>query len=300
MARRKKQNEDDASKENQENPEHSDNINNDASDDTFGLPEVDYQPIQRDEPLEEMPPSEPIDEPAAAPVDEPVEQPSYEEPAYTQPEAPADEPSSAFETHEEVRPPETAYEEHHPAEEHHEYHSRYAYMEENDQPVWPKVLAIILLILLAGSAIYYFAFYRPQQQQAEQMERDRDREERERILRAERDRQAELKRLQDEAAQRKADSLANLPKEGSIERLSGRTGQYWVVVASAIDDDLLMDFAQKLSKNGRRVRIIPPFGKDGKFHRLAIESRDNYADAQATADGMKGGEFGDQLWVVRY
>ena len=287
MARRKKQNEDDTSKDNQENPDHTENINNDASDDTFGLPEVDYEPIQRDEPLEE--PSEPIGPPS--------EDPTYEVPPY-QAEVPTDEPSAVYESREEIRHSEPVYEEH-PVEEHQEYHSRYAYMEENNQPVWPKVVAIVLLILLAGSALYYFAYYRPQQQEAEQRDRDL-REQREQNLRAERDRQAELKRLQDEAAQRRADSIASIPKEGSIERLSGRTGQYWVVVASAIDDDLLLDFAQQLSKNGRQVRIIPPFGKQGKFHRLAIESRDNYADAQAVADGMKGGEFGDQLWVVRY
>lgn len=287
MARRKKQNGDDPSKDNQENPDHSDNINNDASDDTFGLPEVEYEPIQRDESLEE--PSEPIETP--------VEEPVYEVPPY-EPEPPREEPVEVYERHDEDVPSERVYEEP-PAEEHQEYHSRYSYMEENNQPVWPKVVAIILLVLLAGSAAYYFAYHQPKQKEAERQEREL-REERERGLRAERDREAELRRLQDEAAQRKADSLANIPKEGSIEKLSGRTGQYWVVVASAIDDDLLMDFAQKLSKDGKQVRIIPPFGKQGKFHRLAIDSRDNYADAQATADGMKGGEFGDQLWVVRY
>jgi hypothetical protein len=287
MARRKKQNEDDTSKDNQENPDHSENINNDASDDTFGLPEVDYEPIQRDEPLEE--PTEPLDTPS--------EEPIYEVPPY-QAEVPPEETVPAYESREEVRHSEPVYEEH-PVEEHHEYHSRYAYMEENNQPVWPKVVAIVLLILLAGSALYYFAYYRPEQQEAEQRDRDL-REQREQNLRADRERQAELKRLQDEAAQRRADSIANIPKEGSIERLSGRTGQYWIVVASAIDDDLLMDFAQKLSKDGKQVRIIPPFGKQGKFHRLAIESRSTYPDAQAAADGMKGGEFGDQLWVVRY
>ncbi len=287
MARRKKQNDDDPSKDNQENPENSDNINNDASDDTFGLPEVEYEPIERDASPEE--PSEP--------VDPPVEEPVYEEPPY-EPEPPGEEPVAAYERRDEDLRSERIYEEPR-AEEHQEYHSRYSYMEENNQPVWPKVVAIVLLILLAGSAAYYFAYYQPKQKQAEQQERDL-REERERGLRAERERQAELKRLQDEAAQRRADSVANIPKEGTIEKLSGRTGQYWIVVASAIDDDLLMDFAQKLSKDGKQVRIIPPFGKQGKFHRLAIESRDNYADAQATADGMKGGEFGDQLWVVRY
>src|SRR5690606_27440125 len=180
-----------------------------------------------------------------------------------------------------------------------ESHSGYSYMEDNNKPVWPKVLAILLMLIVVGGAIYYFAYYKPAQDK-ERQERLAREEEQRRERDAQRAREAEAKRLADEAAQRKADSLANLKKEGSIEMLSGRTGQYWIVVASAIDDDLLMDFAQKLSKDGKQVKLIPPFGKQGKFHRLAIDSRDNYQDAQALADGMKGGEFGDQLWVVKY
>jgi hypothetical protein len=49
MARRKKQNEDE---------QNNDNINNE-SDDTFGLPEVEYEPLKRDEPKEEVQP-EPV------------------------------------------------------------------------------------------------------------------------------------------------------------------------------------------------------------------------------------------------
>lgn len=260
MAKRK-QNNDDASEENH------DNINNENADDTFGLPEVEYEPINRDEPVEEPP----------------VEEPVYEE---------------TNEAREELVHPEEVYDEPH-HEEHQEFHSRYAYMEESNQSVWPKVLAILLTLIVVGGAIYYFAYYKPAQEKEKQERLAREEEQR-RAREAQRAREAEAKRLADEAAQRKADSLANLKKEGSIEMLSGRTGQYWIVVASAIDDDLLMDFAQKLSKDGKQVKLIPPFGKQGKFHRLAIDSRDNYQDAQAFADGMKGGEFGDQLWVVKY
>ncbi len=264
MARRNKQDNDDASEENQ------DNLNNENTDDTFGLPEVEYEPIKRDERVEEPQP--------------PVEEPVYEE---------------TEETREELVHSEEVYDEPHGQEEHQEYQSRYAYMEENNQSVWPKVLAILLTLIVVGGAIYYFAYYQPAQEK-EKKERLAREAEQTRARDAQRAREAEAKRLADEAAQRRADSLANIQKEGSIEMLSGRTGQYWIVVASAIDDDLLMDFAQKLSKDGKQVKIIPPFGKQGKFHRLAIEARDNYADAQAAADNMKGGEFGDQLWVVKY
>ena len=146
--------------------------------------------------------------------------------------------------------------------------------------------------------MYYFAVYQPAQKEAA---RQREINDRNAVLEAQRKReQAERDRIAREREQKRLDSLANIPKTGTIEMLSSRTGQYHVVVASDIDDDLLMDYANNLIKTGKNVRIIPPFGKKGRYYRLAIESKDNYADAQASADGMKGGEFGDQLWVVRY
>ena len=89
------------------------------------------------------------------------------------------------------------------------------------------------------------------------------------------------------------------PAIGTIETLSGRSGRYYVVVASAIDGDLIMDYAKKLSANGVSTKIIPPFGKS-KFHRLAVAEGDTYPTTQETADGMKGGDYGDKVWVVKY
>jgi hypothetical protein len=60
-----------------------------------------------------------------------------------------------------------------------------------------------------------------------------------------------------------------------------------------------MDYAKKLSSSGVTSKIIPPFGKS-QFHRLAIAEGDSYANAQATADGIKGGEYGNDVWVVKY
>jgi hypothetical protein len=81
--------------------------------------------------------------------------------------------------------------------------------------------------------------------------------------------------------------------------LSGRSGRYYVVVASAIDGDLIMDYAKKLSAKGVSTKIIPPFGKSA-FHRLAVADGDTYQTTQETADGLKGGDYGDKVWVVKY
>ena len=273
MARKKKQ-DDDEPQENQDNL-NQDNLNND-SDDTFGLPEVEYEPINRDEPIKETV----------------VEETVYETPLIE------DEPrTETFEYKEEVPDPRPYEHEEHVDDDHNEYRSTYVY--EKEAPMWPKALAILAGLLLVGLAIFYFAYYQPKQKEERRALIERQRKEAADIAkRDEQKRLAEQQRL--EAEQRRADSLANLKKEGSIEVLSQRTGQYYVVVASAIDDDLLMDYANKLIKSGKQVKIIPPTGRKGRFHRLAIDAKDTYEDAQTTADGLKGNEFGNQLWVVKY
>ena len=60
-----------------------------------------------------------------------------------------------------------------------------------------------------------------------------------------------------------------------------------------------MDYAKKLSATGVSTKIIPPFGKSS-FHRLAVAEGDTYATTQETADGMKGGDYGNKVWVVKY
>jgi len=71
-----------------------------------------------------------------------------------------------------------------------------------------------------------------------------------------------------------------------------------VVVASAIDGDLLMDNANKLKNNGVSSKIIPPFGKH-KFYRLAVADGDTFEAAQDIANAKKT-EFGEATWVIKY
>jgi hypothetical protein len=226
--------------------------------------------------------------------DEPVEEPhAVEEERVVDPQ-----PEPTYEIHHETTDqfPEPEVREEIVEEEHHEYRSPYY---EERSPVWPKVVAGVIAALVIFGALYYFFSYRPKQLAEEARTKREASLAREKADKERRDRE-EAQRSKDEADARRADSLANVQKVGSIEKLNGRTGKYYIVVASAIDDDLLMDYANKLVKDGKQVIFIPPFGKKGKFHRLAVTSKDTYDDAQAEANSMKGGEYGDQLWVVRY
>jgi hypothetical protein len=263
MARRKKQDE-----------EEQENINNE-SDDSFGLPEVEYQPLNREEPPTTTIETEETTYTSSTSTSEPEPEPVREE--YVEREE------------EVIEEREPEYDDSQPS---------YVEEEEESSPIWPKVLIAILILAVVGAIGYYLAFYRPQQLAKEEQAKKEQLAREAEAARKEADRIAALKREEDE--KRRADSLANLkPAAGTIEALSERTGRYYVVVASAIDDDLIHDHAVKLSKAGVTCWIIPPFGKT-KFSRLAVDYKDNYTDAQATADGMKGGDYGNDIWVVKY
>jgi type IV secretory pathway VirB10-like protein len=230
------------------------------ADENFGLPDIEYTPLDRNAP-------EPVVESTSTPVEEkPVE-------------------SQTYQTRYEEKPVENTYE------------SSYSYTESSASgtSIWPKIIAIAIVVLLALGAAWYFVVYKPKKEMeekvlAEQRRKKAELEEEQRRI-AEEQRLAEERRRAEEAAKAK-------PAEGSIETLSERTQRYYVVVASSIDGDLIMDYAKKLSAKGVSCKIIPPYGKI-KFSRLAIAEGDNYPDTQKVADGMKG-EYGDALWVIKY
>ncbi|ELR70813.1 Mature parasite-infected erythrocyte surface antigen (MESA) or PfEMP2 [Fulvivirga imtechensis AK7] len=252
------------------NKDTNDDLN--EADDNFGLPDVEYQPLDRD-----------------AEEEESVEEIEREEEVY----------SSVEEREEDVYANEHDDDYHTPVEEQHVYVPG-SYKPPKDDSLVPKILALIFVVLLAGVGIWYFGFYRPDQKAQERAKIEQQRKEREEQQRlaaeqAERERQAaEQARLEEE---RRAEEEAE-PKVGTIETISSRTGRYYVVIASAIDEDLAMDHAKKLSANGVSTTIIEPFGKS-KFHRIAIENHDTWASAQNAANDLKG-EYGEGVWVIRY
>ncbi len=156
-------------------------------------------------------------------------------------------------------------------------------------------VVIVLVLLTAGYLIYNFV-YKPR------AEADRVKKEqlaKEALTKKQQDEAAALAKKQAEEERRKQEELAKAtPPVGTIEALNAPTKRYYVVVSSDIDDDLLMDFAKKLSAKGVSTKIIPPFG--GKnFYRLAITDHDSFASAQTNADAAKA-DYGSAVWVLKY
>ncbi len=248
MARKKKTDED-------ESQDNSDNIN--ESDDNFGLPEIEYKPLDRDEQQDEY-----------------VEERNHSE---------------------EVASSHSNYDDEEIIEEKQTDHIFNPVEEESSSA--GKVIGIIIILLIAAGAIWYFTVYRVNQKALADERARMEEQTRQNLAKDEAAKQAESQRIADE--QRRADSIANAaPKIGTIETLNERTGRYYVVVASDIDDDLLMDYAKKLSVKGVSTQIIPEHGSV-KFSRLTVASGETYGEAQSSADELKA-DYEGGAWVTKY
>jgi hypothetical protein len=173
----------------------------------------------------------------------------------------------------------------------------YSYMDEEPKSKAPVIIgiAVAVVVLVAAFLIYQYV-YKPQrakEQAAELAQQQKARDD------AERARQEQLARDEEaRRAQARLDSLNATPAVGTIETLSDRTRRYYVVISSAIDGDLVMDYAKRLSAKGVSTKIIPPFDKY-KFSRLAIGDYDTFATAQSSADAAKT-EYGSAVWVLKF
>lgn len=240
----------------------------DESDDTFGLPDIEYNPINRDAEQASRNQEEKLDKEDEQPVEALAEEQSSEELSSEYQES-----SSGDSSHE------------------------YSYgAEDEESPLWPKILGILFVVAIAAAAALYFVWYKPMQDKERLLLAEKQKKEQEAKLKEQQLRDAEEKERQRQ--QRIADSLAAIPKIGVFETLSEPTGRYYVVITSAVDGDLISDQAKKLAKTGVSTKIIPPFGKF-KFYRLTIAEGDTYAAAQDIANNKKA-EFGDALWVLKY
>ncbi len=253
----------------------------DDSEDNFGLPEIDFKPLNRalgeqdvvseaetfhQEPEVHQPEIETV-------VNETHEELSHEEALVPQDIVTTEEAAAPEETHPVIT--ETS----------------------EEKPGSPVVVGIIIVALVAVALLLtYFFIYKPKADKAaaeklanEKLVALKEKAKLDSIARVE----TEQKRIADQKKEEQAK-----PSVGTIETLSGPTGGYHVIATSNIDDDLVMDFAKKLSQKGVSSKIIPPFGKS-KFYRLSIITEESFAKAQASAEAAKA-EFGNSLWVIKY
>jgi LPXTG-motif cell wall-anchored protein len=164
--------------------------------------------------------------------------------------------------------------------------NRVAEPQTESRTTWPIWLgAVVLLLGLAGFALYFFVFAQeevpvtPPVVERVVEEPEPIFEESEPIMEAE-------------------EWVPTKPESGEITTISGRTGRYYVIVGSFIDSDMAADYAVKLSKLGNTVTIIEPTG-NRKFYRLAVKDGESFDELNEELDTFRS-TFGQDIWVVRY
>lgn len=164
----------------------------------------------------------------------------------------------------------------------------------------PVIIGLIIgLVIMAAVALIYWYVWRPAQLEKERQELALKKEKEEQEAKRKAEEQEKARLAEEEGKRREAEEAAKAnPPVGTIETLAARTGRYYVVISSAVDGDLSMDYAKKLSAKGVNIKLIPPFGK-WKYNRVAVADHPDFTSAQADADAKKG-EYGNDLWVIKY
>ncbi len=85
---------------------------------------------------------------------------------------------------------------------------------------------------------------------------------------------------------------------GQVIQLSSPTGRYYVIVASFVDDDLALDYGNKLATTGVGSTILSPKTEKG-FYRLALADFESLNEATLEAERLKS-TYGSDVWVIRY
>jgi len=254
-------------KDDELNPQGQDDIND--ADDSFGLPDLDYKPLEEED------------------SEEDTEVESNE--ATTEEETNIHEVDSTY-TDTEESMSENLEEEEKP---------ELRYQVEEEKSNTPKILIGIITVLVVAAAIWFFGFYRPQQQKiAEDARIKQEQIDKQKAA----DDAAQLERAQEAAAlaaeeQRLREEAEALAKAGVII-LTERTGRYYIVLESFIDDDFAKDYGNRVAKAGTPAWLIPPYSKK-KMQRVAIGGYESLDEAK-TALSELSKDFGTGKWILKY
>jgi hypothetical protein len=155
---------------------------------------------------------------------------------------------------------------------------------------------LVPVIILVAAYFGYVYLYQKPKEKAKIEQAARDKEAADLKLKADAERLAKEKEEQERLAR---EAVANAkPAIGTIEQLTAQTGRWYIVAASSIDGDLIMDEAKRKSTTGISTKIIPPYGK-WKYYRLTISDYDTFALADAGAK-ESADQYGGKLWVMKY
>lgn len=83
---------------------------------------------------------------------------------------------------------------------------------------------------------------------------------------------------------------------GFVETVPSPTGRFYVLVSSSLDDDLAMDYANKLANEGVGVKLIEHKAIDHSFFGVSVADYSTWEDAYAATNSFSS--YGE-VWVLK-
>ncbi|MDF9797201.1 hypothetical protein OKW21_002464 [Catalinimonas alkaloidigena] len=84
-----------------------------------------------------------------------------------------------------------------------------------------------------------------------------------------------------------------------ISTISEPTGRSFIVIGSFVDEDLAMDYANKLMEEGIGTRILSPTDRAPLMHRIAVADFTDFNTAMQQVQQFRD-QYGDNTWVLKY
>lgn len=84
-----------------------------------------------------------------------------------------------------------------------------------------------------------------------------------------------------------------------ISTITEPTGHSYIVIGSFVDEDLAMDFSNKMMEQGVGVKILSPTGRAPLMHRVAVADFLDFSVAMSEVEQFRN-TYGDNTWVLKY
>lgn len=84
-----------------------------------------------------------------------------------------------------------------------------------------------------------------------------------------------------------------------VATISEPTGRSYIVIGSFVDEDLALDFGNKMMAEGVGVRVIAPTGRAPLMHRVAVADFSDFTEAMNDIELFRN-NYGDNTWVLKY
>ncbi len=200
------------------------------------------------------------------------------------------------------------------------------------------IVLILVIVIAGSAGVWYFLMYKPEQEAKEkarleqiaQAEAEQKRKEQAAQRKAQYDKLIEnadpefeqenwetARSLYNEAAallpneqyakdqlalvNEKLDEIAALEAKmaaGIVETVSSPNGRYYIIVSSSIDDDLAMDYASKLSKEGNNVKVVEHTSNGRPYYGVSVGDYDTWDQAMSASTSFSAFENG--IWILSY